>query len=617
VALPGDADTFVLIENSRPRGFGDGRSLLFTGLDQVVECSDLSEVSTAFEQIETAAADGLFAAGYMSYELGYGLEGDLAKQLPETSDVPLVWFGLFRQCTVLDQAARARFWADRKGRRFAVENVTPSIAEAEYLAAVEQVHAHLRRGDAYQINLTFKLEFDVTGDPFALMHALSRRQPVEYGAFINTPDRKILSLSPELFLSKAGTDLTSRPMKGTWPRGVDLEDDGTQVHNFSNDEKTRAENLMIVDLIRNDLSRISRPGSVQVSDPFAIETYRTLFQMTSTVHAEAIPNLTFAEAVHAMYPCGSITGVPKIRAMNIIRELEAAPRGAYTGAIGYVAQGQEEAGADFCFNVPIRTLCITNDGRSEMGIGSGIVADSDAKAEYRECLLKAQFLTDLRPDFQLIETMLWRPKGGIWLLELHLDRLRKSAAYFQIPLDEGELREMLERHGAASGGEVPRRVRLLLDDGGRVSLTSEEFAPMPAPHTVRMSTHITRSDDMFLLHKTTDRALYTSELAAARRAGHLDTIFVNERGELTEGTVTNLFVEKDGLLRTPPIDCGLLPGVLRAHLFEDPARLIREEVLSTGDLVTADKVYVGNSVIGLVEVTMVDYDRPSSVSLQD
>lgn len=253
MTLPSDADTFVLLENSRPSGFGDGRSLLFTDLERVVECSDLSDVTAALEQIEAAAADGLFAAGYMSYELGYGFEADLAERLPKIRNVPLVWFGLFRQCTILDQAARARFWADRKGRRFAVENVTLNITEPEYLAAVAKVHAHLRRGDAYQINLTFKLELDVTGDPFALMHALSRRQPVEYGALINTPDRKILSLSPELFLRKSGTDLTSKPMKGTWPRGIDLNDDIGQVQNFSDDRKTRAENLMIVDLIRKSV----------------------------------------------------------------------------------------------------------------------------------------------------------------------------------------------------------------------------------------------------------------------------------------------------------------------------------------------------------------------------
>lgn len=606
MALSGDTDTFVLLENSRPRRFGDGRSLLFTDLINVVECHQFSDVPAALEQIETAAQGGLHAAGYLSYELGYGFEQNLRALAAPPDGEPLLWFGLFRSCATLDAAARKRFWADRKERRFVVRHVQPNISEDEYLAAVAQVQEHLRCGDTYQINLTFKLGFHVDGDPFALMYALSHSQPVEYGALINSPERKILSLSPELFLRKTGDQLTSKPMKGTWPRGIDLDDDADHRQAFAADQKTRAENLMIVDLIRNDLSRISNPGTVEVRDRFAIETYRTLFQMTSTVGAQIKPDTSFQDVVRALYPCGSITGAPKIRSMEIIRDLELATRGVYTGAIGFVSQGTDGTGVDYCFNVPIRTLVLDNKGWGEMGVGSGIVADSDPKAEYQECLLKARFLTDPPPPVQLIETMLWQPTAGIWLLDRHLDRLSASAQYFQIPFEGREVRALIDLHLDAIAGTTKRRVRLLLGEGGGLSITSEVLEDLSGPQTVRISQCRTRSDDMFLRHKTTNRAFYNRELAAVREAGHFEILFQNERDELTEGSITNLFVEKDGVLLTPPLNCGLLAGTFRHELMEGTEYQVEEMVLCPSDLENAENIYVGNSVRGLVPVQIAD-----------
>ncbi len=517
----------------------------------------------------------------------------------------MLWFGLFRSCAALDTAARSRFWSERKERRFAVKDVQSNISEAEYLQAVARVHEHLRRGDSYQIYLTFKLEFQVEGDPFALMHALSRSQPVAYGALINAPDVKILSLSPELFLRKNVHELTSMPMKGTWRRGLDLKGDADQVRAFADDAKTRAENLMIVDLIRNDISRITQPGSVKVRNRFAIETYRTLFQMTSTVSAEIQSKTRLEDVLRAMYPCGSITGAPKIRSMEIIRNLEAAPRGIYAGAVGFVSKSAHNSGVDYCFNVPIRTLVLDSTGRGEMGVGSGIVADSDAKSEYEECLLKARFLTDLQPPMQLIETMLWRPQGGIWLLESHMDRLRGTALYFQIPFNEGDVRAFIDLHLAAIDKTTKRRVRLLLDESGRLSITSEPHIESKEQQTVAISKHRTRSDDLFLRHKTTNRSFYNAELEVAREAGHLEFLCRNERDELPEGAISNLFVEKIGILYTPPTSCGLLAGTLRQELIADSKHKVEEKALELSDLKAAHNIYVGNSVMGLVEVHVV------------
>lgn len=601
--FPSDTDTFVFLENSRPRGFGDGVSHLFTDPADIVKCTDLAQVTEALRQVERGLEAGLYPAGYLSYELGYGFENSLRPLLPTDRDVPLLWFGLFRTYTAMDTVARTGFWADRKDRYFQVKNVRPNISEPDYLAAVGQVHEHLRRGDTYQVNLTFKLNFDFEGDPFAFMQALTRNQPVAYGALINTPGLKILSLSPELFVQKVGAKILSRPMKGTWTRGLDLAADQQQATEFAADEKSRAENLMIVDLIRNDLARISKLGTVRVEDRFKVETYQTLLQMTSAVAAEAEPDISLTEVFHALFPCGSVTGTPKISTMKIVHDLENEPRGIYTGAIGFAAQGGGGQGADFCFNVPIRTVVLGANGKGEMGVGSGIVADSVAEDEYRECLLKAKFLTDPRPEFQLIETLLWRPNEGLWLKQCHLDRLQASAQYFQFPLDAVELDELLSLHTTAFG-DGPRRVRVLLNEAGNFSITSEAARLPEGPQSVVISKRRTQSDDLFLRHKTTNRPLYTQELETARGAGHLEVLFLNERGELTEGAISNFFADRGGVMLTPPVSCGLLPGTFRGSLLEDPHRRIEERVLMLADLEAADKIYVGNSVMGLVEMTL-------------
>jgi len=386
-------------------------------------------------------------------------------------------------------------------------------------------------------------------------------------------------------------------MKGTMPRGLDLAEDDAQAARLQADEKNRSEHIMIVDLLRNDLGRICCSGSVVVEDLFSIERYRTLLQMTSTISGRLRPNLTFYEIFRALFPSGSITGAPKLRTMQIIRELERYPRGVYTGAIGHIAPS-----GDATFNVAIRTVVLRN-GFAHMGVGGGIVADSDPVSEYRECQLKASFLTRPHSDFQLIETMLF-DGTTMPLLPLHLDRLAASAQYFDFPCD----RAAIESRIAALTATLPatrHSIRLLLHATGDVTLTHTAL-PEDAPTiAVRISAYRTQSNDPLLRHKTTRRDLYNSELTRARAEGFDEVLFLNQRGELTEGAISTLFVRLNGQLLTPPLASGVLPGVLRRQILAtDPTAL--EQTLTLADLAGAEAIYLGNSVRGLRQVNRLE-----------
>jgi para-aminobenzoate synthetase/4-amino-4-deoxychorismate lyase len=388
-------------------------------------------------------------------------------------------------------------------------------------------------------------------------------------------------------------------MKGTAPRGRTTREDREIAEWLQGDAKNRSENVMIVDLVRNDLGRVARTGSVRVEELFAVERYPTLWQMTSTVSAELRPEAGFHDIFRALFPCGSVTGAPKVRAMQLIAELEGGPRGVYTGAIGFFSPRQT------VFNVAIRTLELDGE-RGTMGAGSGIVIDSDAAAEYRECLLKAEFLTrsaDRLPEqFSLIETMLW--DGGYPLLELHLDRLADSAEYFDFACERAAVKAALEQYAQRFPDRTARKVRLLLDSEGGFEITDEVLAQAGGEQRagrVRIAAERTDPADRMLYHKTTHRPLYAQACEKAAREGCDDVIFLNLRGEVTEGAISNVFVEKDGRWFTPPVECGLLAGVYRRHLLETRPE-IAERVLFLDDLRRADAIYLANAVRGLRRV---------------
>ena len=598
---------FVLIDDSLSPG---GDAWLFEDPAEIVACDDPAGVEDALDRIARAGRDGLYAAGFMAYELGYLLEPKLAPLLPEGRRQPLIWMGLFGEPRRLDREGIARFLdTQAQAEGHAVEGHGQTIEREQYLAAIGQVKDYIAAGDVYQINFTFHYRFRLTGDPVSLYRDLRRRQPVAHGALLRGPDWHLLSLSPELFVEIRDGRAVTRPMKGTAQRGATPAEDAEIAAWLRADEKSRAENLMITDLLRNDLSRIALIGSVCVRDLFTVETYPTVHQMTSTVEARLRPGVGFREIVQGLFPCGSVTGAPKIRAMEIIRELETRSRGAYTGSVGMVAPN-----GDLRFNVAIRTLFVGDDGEGEMGIGSGIVHDSDPAAEYEECLLKGRFLTAPHEGFQLIETMRWSRTDGFYLLERHLDRLENSARFFGISCDTGAVRALLA--DCVRGLTGKQRVRLLLDQDGGASATATAITLPDPPPVVRyaIAARSVDSRDRHRYHKTTRREVLDEERERlTAEAGCDEVLFVNERGELTEGSYCNIFVEKGGWLLTPPLSCGLLDGTLRRELLETGGQ-VEERVLYPRDLDEADAVWLGNSVRGLQPAWAVTTPRPAPTS---
>lgn len=583
---------FVLIDDSRSPA---GDAWLFENPVEIIACDDPAGAPQALERIAAAGTEGLHAAGFLSYELGYLLEPKLAPLLPGGRRQPLIWMGLFGEPLRLDRAGIGQFLEALAGNAdYTVEATGQSVAREPYLQAIGQIKNYIAAGDVYQINYTFHHRFRLSGDPISLYRDLRRRQPVAHGALLQGPDWHILSLSPELFVDIQGGRIAARPMKGTARRGATPAEDAEIAAWLRADGKSQAENLMITDLLRNDLSRIALVGSVQVPELFTVETYPTVHQMTSTIEAKLRPGIGFADVIRRLFPCGSVTGAPKIRAMEIIRELEEGPRGAYTGSVGMVAPN-----GDLRFNVAIRTLFVASGGEGEMGIGSGIVHDSDAAAEYEECLLKGRFLTAPDDGFELIETMRWSASDGFYLLDRHMARLEESARYFGIPCDGPAIRALLA--GTVRGLQGRQRIRLLLDRGGSANITATAIAlsDPPAPVTYAMAAQAIDSRDPHRYHKTTRRQLLDGERTRlAAETGCDEVLFVNERGELTEGSYTNLFIEKDGWLLTPPLQCGLLDGTLRREMLEAGGQ-IEERVLFPQDLDTADAIWLGNSVRGL------------------
>lgn len=596
------APRFLFDNSADPAG---GRALLLEHPVEIIRADTLAHVPGAIHKLQQAIDRGLYAAGFFSYEMGYALEPSLQPLMPENRQVPLLWFGLFPHLTELKGQHLTSFF-DRLGEApeaSSLKNIRSALEKSDYLARFARVKDLIASGDIYQVNLTFKLLFDFEGSPFQLYKRLRERQPVPYGALLESHEFSILSLSPELFFEVKNGVMTTRPMKGTIARGSSVEQDRQLSQQLHMDAKNRAENLMIVDLMRNDIARICDVGTVEVSDLYHVDAYPTLHQMTSGVRGRMRDDVQLEELIRALIPAGSITGAPKIRAQEVIFELEDGPRGLYCGAMGILSRDQQTGDLSARFNVAIRTLTLFPDGRGEAGIGSGVVQDSKGEDEYEECLLKAKFLTT--PDFKLIETMRFNPDGSFYLREKHLDRLKRSSVElgFLCPVDSirNELNEL-----TSSLDQSCYLVRLLLAIGGQFTLTST-LIDCPDPDKV-ITFYISKirvdSNDNLLAHKTTRRQLFDEQWAKFnKKLGTQEVLFLNERGELTEGSRSNLFIEREGKLLTPPLSCGLLPGTLREELIEGGQ--VVEAVLKQEDLQGAE-IFFGNSVRGLQPARQVE-----------
>jgi para-aminobenzoate synthetase/4-amino-4-deoxychorismate lyase len=598
------SEPFVLLDDARAEGAADAR--LYRTPSQTVVAMRADEVAGALERVAALAEAGLHLAGYIAYEASLALEPRLAGQRSLTPG-PLLWFGAFDRYETIAAAQVPQWLADNAGPGVpSIGPLEPQIGFGQYREAFDTLHAAIEAGDIYQANLTFPLAGPWRGDPLALYAALRPRAAAGYGAVLHDGAQWHLSFSPELFFAVEGHAITVKPMKGTRPRGRDAAEDTRLRAELAASPKDRAENLMILDLMRNDLSRVARPGSVRVDHPFAVESYPTVHQMVSGVAAELLPGTGPLAVLRALFPCGSITGAPKIRAMELIAAVENWPRGAYCGSIGRV-----DPSGDAAFNVAIRTLRLTREsggaggGRAVLGVGSAIVADSEALPEWRECLVKGGFVRESEvreaqagaspASFDLIETMRFTPEEGIAFLELHLERLAASAVKLGFGFDRHAVRNAIQ--ALCFDAEVPAKLRLVLGRTGAFALELAALPPvLPEPATVAVLRLPVDAGDWRLRHKTSDRGFYETGLALARQAGADEALLLRDDGLVTEGCFTNVFVERDGVLLTPPAGLGLLPGVLRRSLL-DAGRAVEAE-LTLDDL--AEGFFIGNAVRGLV-----------------
>ena len=552
--------------------------LRFEAPREILQVYSLAEIVPALEHVEQSVnQQNMYAAGFISYEAAPAF--DTALQTHTLYDFPLLWFGLY------DAPSTTTFIPSYSS--FPAPVWTPNISRDAYNTAIARIREHIARGDTYQVNYTMRLRAEFHDDAWNLFSHLVRAQPQSYAAFLDTGRYAICSASPELFLRRDGNVLTIKPMKGTAPRGRFLREDRARANWLHHSEKNRAENVMIVDMARNDLGRIAEVGSVHVSRLFETERYPTVWQMTSTVNATS--DASFVEILRATFPCASITGAPKARTMQIISELETEPRCVYTGAIGFLAPNRRAQ-----FNVAIRTAIVDREKNfAEYGVGGGIVWDSEASDEYAETRHKARVLTETLQEFSLIESLRWTHNEKFWLLEYHVRRLRDSADYFDFAFDETRVRGELERV-VRTLPRVGHKVRLLLARDGTLNVSAAPLSTQREPVQLALAKTPVNSSDTFLFHKTTRREVYDAAFAPRGEAD--DVLLWNERGEITETCAANIVVQFGDECFTPPVECGLLGGTFRAALLEQGK--IHERVMLWNELLDARAVFRINSVRG-------------------
>ncbi len=605
----GQTSPFILLDDARAQGSAPAH--LFEHPRQLFVAYRAEEVAAVLNAADAARTKhGGQLAGYIAYEAGLALEPKLMPLADARSGAagPLVWLGLFDGAQEIAADDVPSWLEERSEGEAALGPLTPQLSTGGYEAAFAQLQEAIRAGDIYQANLTYPLAGSYRGDPLALYSALRPAARAGYGGLIFDGSHWLLSLSPELFFSlrdgEEGLDAKVKPMKGTRPRLVDAEADRAMARELAGSDKDKAENLMIVDLMRNDLSRVAEAGSVTVEGLFDVESYPTVHQMVSTVHARLQKGRGAIDLVRAIFPCGSITGAPKIRAMELIDKVERDARGPYCGAIGRI-----DAQGDAAFNVAIRTLRLTpienEQGSAVLGVGSAIVADSDALAERRECEIKAGFARSSSPEhraagFDLIETMLFEPESGIELLELHLERIKVSAAELGFSFDRHAARNQIQ--ALCFDLEDRRKIRLLASRKGELALEAQRLGEQDkAPLRCIALPMPVDPGDWRLRHKTSDRGFYEEAMAVAHSHDAQEALLVRDDGFVTEGSFTNIFVEADdGVLLTPDTSLGLLPGVLRRSLIE--AGKAREAELTLDDL--GKGFLLGNAVRGLVKAKL-------------
>ncbi len=609
-----ELDDIVLLETHRPDELGSN-TYLFDTLEDVIWADRVQEIVPALVRAQVWLEKGLFIAGYIGYEAAPAFL-PVPARAPLDGPTHLLWLGVYDTPLRVPRTGRT-VPIPEPSDDLTMGELSPRIPRRRYLEALRRIRRYLEEGNTYQVNFTFGMDGRFTGSSVDLYARLRAAQPVPYGAYIRHGPTAVVSLSPELFVHVDGDAATLKPMKGTARRGRTTSEDREIVERLLASEKDRAENRMIVDLLRNDIGRLARPGSVKVPAFFSVERHPTLFQATSTITAQLQRRANLVDLFQALFPCGSVTGAPKIETMRIINELETEPRGVYTGAVGFLGPGgpasrsaSQHAGWRGAFSVAIRTLVSDEDeGSFRLDIGSGVTIASEARSEYEECLLKARFVEMEPRAFRLFETILWTPEDGFDLLNDHLHRLADSADYFDWTFDIEAIRALLEEEHLRLHREVAsigrHRVRLTVGQDGSVEMEAKPLEPLPAHPKVGFSRKRISTDDRFQYHKTTQRPLYDTLLEKLRTRGWFDAIVLNERGEVAEGTRSNVVIRRGTAFLTPPLTSGILPGVYRQKLLRSRRSVAQETTLKPKDLLEADEVFVCNALRGMVRVEVV------------
>ena len=565
--------------------------LCFQNPDEIIQTNSIDQVVRKLQLVnDLITKHQIYGAGFISYEASTAFDSILKTHSP--SSFPLIWFGLYKKPEIID-LPKPTLAGEYK------LNWKPSVSEEEYHQAISKIKKYISLGETYQVNYTLRLNAPFSGDTWELFLKLVQAQKADYGAYVDIDNFAICSASPELFFHLDDHNLTSRPMKGTAARGLTLVADYDIANQLHFSEKNRAENVMIVDMIRNDIGRIANINTVKVPSLFKVEKYPTVWQMTSTVTAKTTASMN--EIMGALFPCASITGAPKARTMEIIQELENTPRRIYTGCIGFISPQRQAQ-----FNVAIRTVLIDKENhQAEYGVGGGIVWDSVSSDEYQECQIKAQVLTLNQPDFSLLETILWQPQNGYFVLNYHLQRLQDSANYFGFNVNINNVKTQLEQL-TKSFSNQDYKLRLFLDSQGEIIYETIPLLPVNNQEFVKLGICCTPIDstNIFLYHKTTNRQVY--EIAKAAFPDCDDVLLWNERGEITETCIGNIVVDLNGELLTPPVKCGLLAGTFRANLLEKCK--IREEIITLEMLKYSHRIYIINSVQKWREAVLISHE---------
>ncbi len=558
--------------------------LAFENPVEIITATNIEDVAASLLLVQNRVeTEQFWAAGFLSYEASPAFDRSLI--VHSESEFPKLWFGLYREprrFALPDDADEA---ADNSLKW------TSSIGREEYDANICRIKNLIARGDTYQVNFTTRLRADISSDfnSASYFQSLIQDQQASYAAYLDIGDHVICSASPELFFRLDGDCITTRPMKGTVHRGRTTLEDAKLSEWLAQSEKNRAENVMIVDMMRNDLGKIAKFGSVQVPKLFALERYPTVWQMISEVTAST--DASFSQIISALFPAASVTGAPKPKTMEIIADLEPEARKIYTGTIGFLAPNRRAQ-----FNVAIRTVLIDKKlCKAEYGVGGGIVWDSNSAEEYDECQTKAKVLARQPRDFSLLETVLWTPNSGYFLLEEHLSRLNDSADYFGFDCDIAKVRESLDTLYNQLDGR--QKIRLLLDRRGTITLQNDAIADVVSevPLRLRFAKDPIDSSDVFLYHKTTNRGCYESARQSVEDCD--DVVLFNRDGFITETTIDNIIMQRsDGALVTPPVSCGLLAGTYRASLLSE-GKIIEDEI-TIEQLKRATSITVINSVRG-------------------